>query len=171
MTYVEGQHKKYSQEDSDRSDPTCRRVSAEFLMQRSRQFYLDVPLDEQPNCYGDWDFQIMYGTTRMSVETEHKLGWISNDGTFLIASPKCPEGRIYPTVDVSGRKSKSIADIFIMCNRNYDALCMTDMKNVIEANRRDKDTSVGTKQEAFFKVRKDLFKFYVLRDGIWQKVN
>jgi hypothetical protein len=148
----------------------CKKISAEFLMQRSSKYFLAVPIENQPNCYGDWDFEILYTGKPNHVETEHKLGWISTDGTFLVTSEKYPEGRIYSTVDVSERKKKSKADIFIMCNRTYDALCMTEMKNVLEANQRNKDTRIGTRNEPFFKVEKTLFKFYISQNGIWQCV-
>ena len=171
MSYAPGEHKHYSQDDSDANDPMCCETSVEFLTQKSSRFFLAVPLHQQPNCYGDWDFEILYDGKPLRVETERKLGWVSTDGTFLVTSPKCPQGRIYSTVDVSSRKSKSKADLFIMCNLTYDALCMTAMENVLEANRKRKDTKTGTTQEPFFKVQKGLCKFYIKQDGVWQRVN
>jgi hypothetical protein len=170
--YQEGQHKKYSQKDSDESDPRSRQVSAEFLLQQGLTLASSLEEQAQTNPWGDWDFvmQTAKGTT-ITVETERKKGWQTNDGRFLITSPKCPEGRIYPTVDVSGRKWKSKAHLFIMVNNYYDSLCMTEMQNVLNAPIRGKDTSVGTKGEGFFKVPNHLFQFFVLRNGVWTKVN
>ena len=174
--YQDGEHKQYSQEDSDVCDPQSRIVSADFLCQYNSRFFLKVPLEEQPNVYGDWDYEIWLknkdgkGSKRVSVETEQKLGWISTDGSFLVASYRYPEGKAWPTVDVSHRKQKSIADLFIMVNATYNSLCMTEMQNVLDAHVRRKDTKIGTKNEAFYAVQKHLCKFFTLQDGIWQKV-
>jgi hypothetical protein len=167
--YEEGQHKDYSEKDNNENDPLSKQISAEFLLQIDHKCHLDVPIDEQPNRFGDWDYLIQYEDKTLAVEAERKIGWISTDGTFLVVSKNCPEGRIYNTVDVSKRKKKSKADLFIMCNCTYDAICMTAMKNVLAAGTKPKDTRFGTRQEPFFKVEKSLCKFYILQNGVWQR--
>ena len=111
--------------------------------------------------YSKWDFIINYNGLPIPVETEQKLGWTSNDGTFFVS------GRERPTVDVSGRKWKSEAKLFIMLNGSFDSLCFTEMQNVLNAPMSGKNTRIGTKNEMFYNVDPKLFKFYFLKNGIW----
>lgn len=170
MGYQEGQHKNFSQADKDKSDPQSKRISAEFLQQIDPQYHLDIPTDEQPEMYSKYDFEIGYGAMSYTVETEQKLRWITNDGTFRVASDNFPNGVCYQTVDVSGRKWSSIANTFIMFNGTFDTLCMTEMSNVLSAPVGRKNTSRGTKKEPFFNVPKELFTFYILQGGEWKLV-
>jgi hypothetical protein len=155
-------HKKYSAEDKDRSDPRSKEVSCNFFLQLDPKFTLATPLSDQPEMYKLYDYTIIYGQRPYTVECEHKLGWTSSDGTFYVS------GRLRPTVDVSGRKWQSTADAFVMLNTDFTALCLTDMKNVLAAPMSKKNTRVGTKDELFFNVPLDKFKFYFLSGGTWE---
>jgi hypothetical protein len=169
MSYQEGQNKHFSKRDYDRSDPHSKATSAAFLQQLDPAYQLQISLHDQPNMGPAYDFTIQYGGQPLTVETEQKLGWISSDGTFVVVSPAVPDGRTYKTVDVPGRKWKSTADLFIMLNTGFDALCMTAMKNVKDADMKGKNTSVGTLDELFFKVPIEQFEFYFVTDGTWTK--
>ncbi len=103
--------------------------------------------------YGAYDYQVLQGTRPVKVECEHKLGWTSNDGTFFVS------GELRPTVDVSGRKWDSTAELFVMLNLSFDALCTTAMKNVLAAPLEPKDTYLGTREELFYKVPVEQFQF------------
>ena len=155
--------KKFSRQDLDRSDPRSKQVSVDFL-QKVAGYTLKTPLSEQPEMYKKWDFTMYSGDNPVQIETEQKLVWTTTDGTFSVY------GIERPTVDVSGRKWESQADLFIMLNSTFNALCTTEMKTVHAAPLTPKRTKVGTSNELFYNVPVEQFRFYVLTEGEWVRV-
>lgn len=166
--YSDNSTKKFSKEDHAISDPLSRQYAVEALQQIDPKFHLVTPLTEQKEEYKKWDFTIMYGDKPITVETEHKIVWVSTDGTFKVRL-KNDSIRAFNTIDVPTRKWESEADLFIMFNAEFNVLALTEMKNVLEANTTTKSTTV-TRGEIFFSVSLDKFRFYCKMNGVWTKV-
>lgn len=155
--------KKFLKSDHQASDPQSRLIAAEFLKTIDRRFNFRTPLEQQKEEYKKWDFTIYFNDTPITVETERKLVWKSNDGSFP-----------YDTIDVPTRKEHSEAALYIMFNNSFRVLAMTEMANVLNAERITKSTrrSNGdyiTQGETFFHVPTSLFRFYVNQAGVWVK--
>jgi hypothetical protein len=159
-----GSNKPFSQADHAISDPISRKTAAEFLPQIDPRFHLETPLEEQKEEYKKWDFTIFLDSTPITVETEQKRVWTASDGTFP-----------YNTIDVPTRKWESKADLYIMFNLGFDALAMTEMKTVLNAEFITKSTRRAsgefiTQGETFFHVPVEQFRFYTRPTGVWQRV-
>jgi len=109
------------------------------------------------------DFVVIHPTQgRKIVESEVKLVWTRKG-----------EWQGYRTVDIPFRKNGRVdADWFIMLNCSCDTLCITSIKRIHQSPTYKKDT-IYTKQEKFFAVEPDCFRWFVLNDsknGYWDNI-
>ncbi len=153
--------KQFSKDDYAVSDPLSKQYSVEFFTQTDSNFHLDTPLSEQQEMFKRGDYTIMYGEKPLLIETEQKRVWTASDGSFP-----------YSTIDVPTRKWQSKANLYVMFNLGFDALALTEMKNILNAEVITKSTrrSSGeyiTQGETFFHVPTGLFRFYVKSDSTW----
>jgi hypothetical protein len=153
-------YKPFSQLLCDQNDGVAKKVAIDFLV-ATGVYELTTPLEKQSEQYKKWDFVIHNNKKDQdeTVEVEVKRVWTRQG---------CWQG--FPTIDVPKRKSKSKADIFIMVNSSADTIATTRMEKILNSPVGFKKT-IYTKNEPFFNVHLDDFKFYQKRNGKWYKVS
>lgn len=153
-------HKKFSKALCDENDGIAKKTAVEFL-ESTGKFKLTVPLDEQKEQYKKRDFLIVNikKNKNIACEAERKKVW-KKEGEW--------EG--WDTIDIPHRKNKSEADIFIMTNAACNTIAITKMKTIHGSPVKKKDT-IYSKNEPFFAVPIEDFKFYTRQDsGEWVKI-
>jgi hypothetical protein len=151
MTY-----KTFSKDLHKKNDNLAKNASVEFLL-GTKNYEMVVPLCEQKEMYKAWDFAIRNIKTQRDVyvESEIKSVWTKR-GVW--------QG--WDTIDVPYRKAESKADLYVMLNKFCDTLAIASMKTIIKSPVDYKNT-IYTKNEPFFKVALDSFRFYTKDTNGW----
>ena len=140
-------YKAFSKELYNRHDVAAKETVKSLLKQTG---YTVINEDE---AYGDWDFVVEREGKPYTVEVEWKDAWKT------LAFP-------YSTLHVCHRKRTSKADLFFQVSANHRAIAGCPMETVLRSPVIRKDT-IYTKNEPFFSVPVEKFKFYDLEDGVW----
>jgi hypothetical protein len=130
-------------------------------------FKLITPLDEQPEAFKAWDFQIEDPTGKLlNIEVEFVNTW--ND-----------RGRVprWPNLSIPYRKKDSKAHYVFRVNHYLDTLAYTTMKKVLAApvgkkNTRNTRSGEATCEEPFFFVALDAWRYYTKfgNNDAWHRV-
>jgi hypothetical protein len=151
--------KPFSKDLYDENDFKSKEVAKEFL--ESTGFYSMLnPLEEQKEKYKEHDFEIFLINpfTKITVEVERKKVWT-----------KSGKWQGWNSIDVPYRKKDSKSNLFIMINKNFDTLAITNMKNILNADVYQKKT-IYTNEESFFKVDINKFKIYFKNKDSWDLI-
>jgi len=151
--------KPFSKDLYDENDFKPKEVAKEFL--ESTRFYSMISsLEEQKEKYKEHDFEIFLINpfTKIAVEVERKKVWT-----------KSGKWQGWNSIDVPYRKKDSKSNLFIMINKNFDTLAITNMKNILNADVYQKKT-IYTNEESFFKVDINKFKIYFKNKDSWDLI-
>lgn len=151
--------KPFSKELYNENDFKSKKVAKDFL-EYLGHYFLITPLEEQTEKYKEHDFEIFLKNPfkKITIEVERKKVWT-----------KSGEWQGWDSVDIPYRKKDSQANLFIMINKSFDTLAVTNMKNVLNADVYSKKT-IYTNKELFFKVNIDKFKIYFKNEDSWDLV-
>ena len=155
--------KPFSRQDHAANDTKAKRLAVEFLEQGGL-FKLDVPLDQQPERYKDWDFFITSVDLQKNiyVEVQRKYGW-------KVYGRWQPQ---FKTIHVEERKSDSLANLFVMFNYHWTSLLIGSMEKITKAKVIEKDCKLSDgstlKNDRFYELPPTSFDFYRLDGGIWR---
>lgn len=151
--------KPFSEELYNENDFKSKEVAKDFL-EYLGHYSLITPLEEQTEKYKEHDFEIFLKNPlrKITIEVERKKVWT-----------KSGRWQGWSSVDIPYRKKDSKADLFIMINKSFDTLAITNMKNVLNSDVYNKKT-IYTKEESFFKANIDNFKVYFKNKDSWKLV-
>lgn len=137
------------------NDHRAKQAAANLMIDQG--FTLETPLQNQVEQYKKWDFVIRRNSDgqQVTVETEVKKVW-DRSGVW--------QG--FQTIDIPGRKRHSQANVFIMINKHFDTAAVTTMHLIHQSPVTVKDT-IYTQNERFFNCPLEIFRFYVLKEGSW----
>jgi hypothetical protein len=140
--------KTFSRELFNKHDQPAKEVAKSLLIQMG---YNVVNEDE---AYGSHDFIVAKDGTELKVEVEQKMAW---------------KTRLFPfrTHNVSHRKVKSNADIFIQVSANEKYVAMCPMSVVKASPVKHIDTCLGTTNEPFFDVPVSAMDYFAFSNGEW----
>jgi hypothetical protein len=151
--------KPFSKDLYDENEFKSKEIAKEFL--ESTGFYSMInSLEEQEEKYKEHDFEIFLINpfTKIAVEVERKKVWT-----------KSGKWQGWNSIDVPYRKKDSKSNLFIMINKNFDTLAITNMKNILNADVYQKKT-IYTNEESFFKVDINNFKIYFKNKDSWDLI-
>jgi hypothetical protein len=151
--------KPFSKDLYDENEFKSKEIAKEFL--ESTRFYSMIgSLEEQKEKYKEHDFEIFLINpfTKIAVEVERKKVWT-----------KSGKWQGWNSIDVPYRKKDSKSNLFIMINKNFDTLAITNMKNILNADVYQKKT-IYTNEESFFKVDINKFKIYFKNKDSWDLI-
>jgi len=160
-------NKRFNEALHAADDLRTKKLVVEFLT-KGFGWKLDTPLEQQPEAYKDWDFQILDqdGNLR-AVEVEYVHTWLDR-------GRRPPR---WPNMSVPYRKAQSKAQVMVRVNHYGDTVCYTAMRNVLASpvetkrtlNSRSGETTVN---EPFFSVPHSKWSFASKfgNEGRWQRV-
>ena len=108
-------------------------------------------------AYRDRDFIVADETRSLKIEAERSNGWTTSDGF---------PGHWY-YISVPYRKRFSGSDVFIMCNKDLNAVAVCNMADIKSSRVGEKFIHMTNMNESFFFVSMDKFDVYVLDNNVW----
>ena len=155
-------NKKYNQGLRDADDLRTKKCVADFLTTHLG-WELRTPLEDQPEVYKAWDFQIFTKEGKLAnIEVEYVYTWRDQ-------GRRPPR---WPNMSVPFRKAESKAVAIFRANHYLDTICFTTLTNVknspvIYKNTTNSRSGEVTKAEPFFALPHSKLMLATTIGGSW----